>query len=271
MSRGIVAPGLANSGWWPKLKYRGAAPVHGDCWRRWPNPASRRPEAGGGGDEEIPHVAASWIWRSERSGSHWGRRSTAVAGRRGMAADAWAGGRGARRLVGELHGAVPELREVRLGLGTTCSSGALSSSSGTPSGRRLGSRMAPDRRWLKAWRGDGGGWLLLLIRKLHDAHGLPTRARAPTVFPFLLLEDQHPRPCSGKQHKAWSKQAAAIEARQNYGSSSKTMQQAVQQSRGRAKWGPSRLRSKFTHEAPQQQSWTRQGKQMGLRETAALV
>jgi hypothetical protein len=194
---------LANSGWWPKSKNRGTAPVHGDCRRRRPNPASRRPEVDGGGDEEIPHATASRIWGSERSRSHRGRRSTAAAaGRRGMVAEAWAGGRGTQRLVGELRGAVPELREVCLGLGTACSSGALSSSGGTPSDRRLGSRTAPARRRLKAWRGDGGGRLLLQIRKRRDAHSSSMQARAVAVAPFLLFEDQHPRPRSGKQHKA---------------------------------------------------------------------
>jgi hypothetical protein len=108
---------------------------------------SRRPEVGGGGDEVIPHAAASQIWGSERSGSHRGRCSTAAAaGRRGMAAEARDRGRGARRLVGELRGTVLELREVRLGLGMTCSSGAPSSSSGTPSGHKPSSRTDPARR-----------------------------------------------------------------------------------------------------------------------------
>jgi hypothetical protein len=161
MLRGTVAPGLAsswshlrglaNSGWWLKPKNRGAAPVHGDCRRRQPNPVSRRPEAGGGGDEENPHMAASQIWGSERSGSHRERYSITV--------EARARGRGARHLVGELRGAVPELREVRLGLGTACSSGAPSSSGGTPSGHTLGLQTAPARQWLRAWRGDGGGRL----------------------------------------------------------------------------------------------------------------
>jgi hypothetical protein len=54
MPRGTVAPrlasswahlcGLANSVWWPKPKNRGAAPIHGNCRRRWPNPASRSHE-----------------------------------------------------------------------------------------------------------------------------------------------------------------------------------------------------------------------------------
>jgi hypothetical protein len=35
----------------------------------------------GGGDEEIPHAAASRIWGSEMSGSHRGRHSTALSGR----------------------------------------------------------------------------------------------------------------------------------------------------------------------------------------------
>jgi hypothetical protein len=105
--------------------------------------------------------------------------------RRGMAVEARARGRGARRLVRELRDTVPELREVCLGLGMACSSGALSSSGGTPSGRRLGSRMAP-ARWRLSDRGDG---LLLRIKKRRDAHGLPTQARVATIAPFLLLED----------------------------------------------------------------------------------
>jgi hypothetical protein len=109
--------------------------------------------------------------------------------RRGMAVEARAGGRGARRLVGELRGTVPELREVCLGLGMACSSGALSSSGRTPSGRRLGSRTAPARWRLRAWRSDRGDGLLLRIKKRRDAHGLPTQARVATIAPFLLLED----------------------------------------------------------------------------------
>jgi hypothetical protein len=115
------------------------------------------------------------FWGSERSGSHRGRRSTVVAaGRRGMTVEARAGAQGARRLVGELLGTVLEHKEVRMGLGTACSSGALRPSGGTPSGHRLGSRTAPARRRLRAWRSDGGGRLLLRIKKCRDAQGIPT-------------------------------------------------------------------------------------------------
>jgi hypothetical protein len=97
-----------------------------------------------------------------------------AAGQRGMEVEVRVGGQVARRLVRKLHGVVPVLREVRLGLGTACSSRAPSSSGRTPSGHRLGSWMTPARWRLRAWRGDGGGRLLLRIRKCRDAHGLPT-------------------------------------------------------------------------------------------------
>jgi hypothetical protein len=61
-----------------------ATPVHVGCRCCWPNPASRRPKASGGGDEEIPHATASHIWGIGGSGSHRGRRSTVtMTGRRG--------------------------------------------------------------------------------------------------------------------------------------------------------------------------------------------
>jgi hypothetical protein len=143
---------LSPSKWAGQLGLVAQTEEQGSCPCPWPagaarrNLVSRRPEADGGGDEEIPHATTSWIWGSERSGSHRGRRSTAVAaGQRGMEVEVRVGGQVARRLVRELRGAVPVLREVRLGLGMACSSRALSSSGRTPSGHRLGSWTTPAR------------------------------------------------------------------------------------------------------------------------------
>jgi hypothetical protein len=57
----------------------GAALVHGDCRRRWPIPVSQRPEAGGGGDEEIAHAGCAplrlvrKVGVSPREALHYGR------------------------------------------------------------------------------------------------------------------------------------------------------------------------------------------------------